>query len=357
MKPNGRPGAPLLEVDHLEVKLPVRNTAFGRLAGHVSAVDDVTFSLGEGETLGVVGESGCGKTTLIRAIARLRTPTGGSISFRGEDITTRSQRGLSRYRREAQMVFQDSQTSLNPRRQVGDIVYAAAKLRDKSRRDVGDLFERLGLARSDVNRYPREFSGGQRQRIGIARALAADPSLLLLDEPVSALDVSIQAQIINLLQDLQVERRLSYILVAHDLQVVRHISRRILVVYLGKAVEQATADELYRRPMHPYTAALIDAVPVPDPTRRRSRQRITGELPSPLDPPTGCRFHTRCPRATEVCRAEEPPLAAFPGGHTVACHHPLNVSADEMATATRASESPNSTPPRLSLSPVASATA
>jgi peptide/nickel transport system ATP-binding protein len=347
----------LLEVDHLEVRHQVRDKAFGRLAGHVSAVADISFRLDSGETLGIVGESGCGKTTLIRAIARLTDPSSGSIRFRGEDITHRSQRGLRSYRQEAQMVFQDSQLSLNPRRRVGDTVLAAAKLRGKGEREVGELLEHLGLARADAARYPRDLSGGQRQRINIARALAADPQLLLLDEPVASLDVSIQAQIINLLGELQRERQLSYLFVAHNLQVVRHISRRVMVVYLGKVVELAPSHDLYREPMHPYTSALISAVPVPDPSRRGEQRPPAGEMPSPLDPPSGCRFHPRCPYATEECRVEEPPLTELGNGHLVACHHPLSVTSAELANATRSRDSPRTASDRLPEVPAAAESA
>jgi oligopeptide/dipeptide ABC transporter ATP-binding protein len=321
---------PLLETEHLEVHFPVRSNAlFGRTVGHVHAVDDVTFALEDGETLGIVGESGCGKSTLIRALIRLVEPTAGTIRFRGRDVTHAGRRKLAPLRRELQMVFQDPQGSLNPRKRVGQIVGLPLKLRgiDDPRR-TRDLLARVGLNPEHVNRFPHEFSGGQRQRIGIARALAADPRVLLLDEPVSALDVSIQAQVVNLLEDLQDELGLSYLFVAHDLSVVRHVSDRIAVMYLGRIVEVSPAEELYERPIHPYTLGLLAAIPIADPRESRRRQRavVAGEPPSPMDPPSGCRFHTRCPYATEVCRTVDPPLIQHFDGHSAACHHPRNVA-------------------------------
>jgi oligopeptide/dipeptide ABC transporter ATP-binding protein len=344
---------PLLEVEHLVVHFPIkRGVLFDRTVGCVHAVSDVSLTLAEGETLGIVGESGCGKTTLARAIARLVDATAGTIRFRGEDITTAGRRALQPVRRELQMVFQDPQASLNPRKRVGQIVGAPLRLQrhaDGERDgDVGgrvrELLERVGLHPEHVNRFPHEFSGGQRQRIGIARALATDPHLILLDEPVSALDVSVQAQVVNLLDDLQDDMRLSYVFVAHDLSVVRHVSDRIAVMYLGKIVESSPAEELYVKPIHPYTAALLDAIPIPDPRENRARERhvVGGEPPNPIDPPSGCRFRTRCPRASEMCARVEPPLAAYPGGHLAACHHPLNVTQEEIAAATRSPLSPAS---------------
>jgi oligopeptide/dipeptide ABC transporter ATP-binding protein len=346
--------APLLEVEHLVVHFPIKRGAlFDRTVGHVHAVSDVSLTLAEGETLGIVGESGCGKTTLARAIARLVDATAGTIRFRGEDITTAGRRALQPVRRELQMVFQDPQASLNPRKRVGQIVGAPLRLQgrgnggesgdDLSAR-VRELLERVGLQPEHVGRFPHEFSGGQRQRIGIARALATDPRLILLDEPVSALDVSIQAQVVNLLDDLQDDMHLSYVFVAHDLSVVRHVSDRIAVMYLGKIVESSPAEELYVKPIHPYTAALLDAIPIPDPKENRARERhvVGGEPPNPIDPPSGCRFRTRCPRATELCARVEPQLTAYPGGHLAACHHPLNVNADEIASAKRSPLSPAS---------------
>ncbi len=337
----------LLQVRHLQVLFPVRSGILvSRTVAHVHAVDDVSFDLSEGETLGIVGESGCGKSTLIRTLMRLVDSTGGAIHYRGRDITKATRKQLRPVRRELQMVFQDPQSSLNPRKRVGQIVGLPLRLRgvggaqveDKAR----DLIGRVGLNPEHLNRFPHEFSGGQRQRIGIARALAAEPSLIMLDEPVSALDVSIQAQVVNLLEELQDELKLSYVFVAHDLSVVRHVSDRILVMYLGKVVEVSPAEELYDKPIHPYTEALLSAIPIPDPNENRARMRtvVEGEPPSPIDPPPACRFHTRCAFATEVCKTIEPPLTRYANGHLAACHHPQNVSPVEIAAATRDESSP-----------------
>jgi oligopeptide/dipeptide ABC transporter ATP-binding protein len=333
---------PLLEVDHLELRYPVRRGAlFDRTIAEVHAVDDVSLALGEGETLGVVGESGCGKTTLARCIVRLLEPSAGRIRFRGRDVTVARGRELRAMRREVQMVFQDPQASLNPRKRVGQIVGRPVRLRrgrgGSPAARVGELLRLVGLDPTHADRFPHEFSGGQRQRVGIARALAPEPSLVVLDEPVSALDTSIQAQVVNLLEDLQDELGLSYVFVAHDLSVVRHVSDRIAVMYLGKIVELAPAAELYARPIHPYTVGLLNAVPVPDPRANRARPRAIarGEPPDPVAPPLACRFHTRCPFATDVCRTVEPPLVEYPGGRFAACHHPRNVSPAEAAVAKR----------------------
>jgi peptide/nickel transport system ATP-binding protein len=342
--PGGGAGAPLLQVDHLQVLFPIRN-GLGRATKHVHAVDDVTLSLVEGETLGLVGESGCGKTTLARTLVRLTKPTGGGFRFRGTEVTGLKGKGLNAFRRDVQMVFQDPQSSLNPRKRVSAILQAAIRLRgERTGPGVTELLTRVGLDPEHAQRYPHEFSGGQRQRIGIARALAVDPRLIILDEPVSALDVSVQAQVVNLLDDLQDEQKLTYVFVAHDLSVVRHISDRIAVMYLGKVVELAPADDIYARPKHPYTASLLEAIPIPDPTRagRMRRGAPVGELPSPIDPPSGCRFHSRCPFATQVCIDVEPPLTRYPDGQLAACHHPLNVTAEELAGAVRSEDSPRS---------------
>jgi oligopeptide/dipeptide ABC transporter ATP-binding protein len=342
-----RNGKPLLEAEHVTVLFPVKaGLLVDRTVGHVHAVDDVSFRLPSGETLGIVGESGCGKTTLIRALARLLDTTDGAIRFRGEDITGAGRRALQPVRRQVQMVFQDPQASLNPRKRVSQILATPLRLRgvprDKVEAETRRLLDRVGLSPEHLNRFPHEFSGGQRQRIGIARALAMDPQLILLDEPVSALDVSIQAQVINLLDDLQDEFRLSYVFVAHDLSVVRHVSDRIIVMYLGKLMEVSPSEELYSKPIHPYTSALLGAIPIPDPRQNRARERpiVAGEPPSPVSPPSGCRFHPRCPRATEICSRVEPQLTEYANGHLAACHHPQNVSRDEIAAATRSPATP-----------------
>jgi oligopeptide/dipeptide ABC transporter ATP-binding protein len=341
--------APLLEAEHVVVHFPVKaGLLIDRTIARVHAVDDVSFRLIEGQTLGIVGESGCGKTTLARTLIRLLEPTAGAIRFRGRDISHAGRRELRPLRREMQMVFQDPQASLNPRKRAIQIVGAPMRLQGAPRKEieprVRELLRRVGLNPEHVNRFPHEFSGGQRQRIGVARALAVKPSLILLDEPVSALDVSIQAQVINLLDDLQDAFGLSYVFVAHDLSVVRHVSDSIAVMYLGKLVEISPGEELYLKPIHPYTQALLGAVPIPDPEENRARPRpvVRGEPPSPISPPSACRFRTRCPHATEICQIVEPPLVEYGNGHLAACHHPRNITATELATARRSKLSPRS---------------
>ncbi|MFI0779246.1 ABC transporter ATP-binding protein [Streptomyces sp. NPDC021212] len=322
---------PLLTVSGLVKHFPIKKGLLQRQSGAVQAVDGLDFDVRQGETLGVVGESGCGKSTMGRLITRLLEPTSGKIEFEGKDITHLGTAAMRPMRRDVQMIFQDPYSSLNPRHTVGAIVGAPFRLQGVTpeggiKAEVQRLLALVGLNPEHYNRYPHEFSGGQRQRIGIARALALKPKLVVADEPVSALDVSIQAQVVNLLDDLQDELGLTYVIIAHDLSVIRHVSDRIAVMYLGKIVELADRKALYETPMHPYTTALLSAVPVPDPRRRARRERILlkGDVPSPISPPSGCRFHTRCWKATEVCKREEPPLVALATGHQVACHHPEN---------------------------------
>jgi oligopeptide/dipeptide ABC transporter ATP-binding protein len=315
----------LLDVRKLTVHYPVRKGLFGRVTGHVHAADEVSFHIVEGETLGLVGESGCGKSSTAKAVLKLVDPTSGEIAWRGQRIDALSPAGMRPIRRELQAVFQDPYSSLNPRMRASDIVAEPIRnFEDASKGEIGDrvaaLFERVGLRADQLVKYPYEFSGGQRQRLGIARALAPRPSLIVCDEPVSALDVSVQAQVINLLMDLQDEFGLSYLFVAHDLAVVEHISHRVAVMYLGRIVELAETASLFANPQHPYTVALLSAVPVPDPKIARKRIILSGDVPSPVDPPTGCRFHTRCPHALARCRTEVPAMKELAPGHFAACH-------------------------------------
>ena len=339
---SGVSGRTLVELDDVRVWFPIKSgLVLDRHVGDVKAVDGVTLTIERGETLGLVGESGCGKSTLGRAILRLYEPTSGRIVFDGRDITTASHSEMREVRRRMQMVFQDPYASLNPRHSVGRIVGEPLRVHGvASGKEVGtrvrQLLEVVGLPADAASRYPHEFSGGQRQRIGLARALALNPELVVCDEPVSALVVSIQAQIINLMEELQRELGLTYLFIAHDLAVVRHISTRIAVMYLGKIVEVATADDLYENPLHPYTITLLSAIPIPDPEIERHRRaiRVAGDLPSPANPPAGCRFHTRCPFVQPTKCADEEPAPRSLDGHLVACHFAEDVKAGRIAPAT-----------------------
>jgi oligopeptide/dipeptide ABC transporter ATP-binding protein len=322
--------APLLELQDVRMHFPVREGVFLRAARSCKAVDGVSLTLRAGETLGLVGESGCGKSTLGKCIVRLHEPTGGKIIFEGTDLAPLKQSTLKPHRRHLQMVFQDPVESLNSRHTVGEILsepFAIHRVGNavSRRASVLALLDKVGLPAAAADRYPFEFSGGQRQRIGIARALALNPRMLVCDEPVSALDVSIQSQVLNLLLDLQRELGLTYLFIAHNLAVVKHVSDRIAIMYLGRIVELAAADEIYQSPLHPYTRALLSAIPRPNPQGRRERIVLQGDVPSPINPPTGCAFHPRCPHATDRCRAEAPALRPAPklAGHTVACHYDL----------------------------------
>jgi peptide/nickel transport system ATP-binding protein len=320
----------LLSIRGLVKHFPIKGGGLvRRAAGAVRAVDGISFDVGVGETVGLVGESGCGKTTAGRTIVKLLEPTAGSIVFDGQDISKFSRHDMQKIRRDIQIIFQDPYSSLNPRHTVGTIVGAPFRVQNLKteggiKKEVQGLLERVGLNPEHYNRYPHEFSGGQRQRIGIARAIALRPKLIVCDEPVSALDVSIQAQVVNLLEDLQNDFGIAYVFIAHDLSVVRHISDRVTVMYLGKVMELADRDTLYKAPQHPYTHALLSAVPVPDPNKERTRERIllTGDLPSPSNPPSGCVFRTRCPKAQDRCTSEVPEVRELAPGHLVACHFP-----------------------------------
>ncbi|SEQ18625.1 ABC transporter ATP-binding protein [Piscibacillus halophilus] len=319
----------LLKVNNLKQYFPIKGGFLGRTVNHVKAVDDVTFNIYEGETVSVVGESGCGKSTTGRAILRLDDPTDGTIEFNGEDLLSLNKKEMRKRRKDIQVIFQDPYASLNPRQTVFQILAEAMEIqdvvpKDKRRERAIELLETVGLNAEQVDRFPHEFSGGQRQRIGIARALAVEPKLIICDEAVSALDVSVQAQVLNLLKKLQREFNLTFLFIAHDLGVVRHISDRVIVMYLGKVVEIADKKSLFDNPQHPYTKALLSAIPTPDPEAKKERIVLQGDVPSPINPPTGCRFHTRCPFATEMCKTDTPELRNLDNmaeGHQASCHH------------------------------------
>ncbi|SHH90071.1 ABC transporter ATP-binding protein [Virgibacillus chiguensis] len=319
----------LLKVTNLKQYFPIKGGFLGRTVNHVKAVDDVTFEIFEGETLSVVGESGCGKSTTGRAILRLDEPTAGEIEFDGGDLLALSKSDMRKKRKDLQVIFQDPYASLNPRQTVAQILTEAMAIQNvipkkERRKRAIELLETVGLNAGQIDRYPHEFSGGQRQRVGIARALSVNPKLIICDEAVSALDVSVQAQVLNLLKNLQREFKLTFLFIAHDLGVVRHISDRIIVMYLGKIVEIADKKSLFDNPQHPYTKSLLSAIPTPDPEAKKERIILKGDVPSPIDPPTGCRFHTRCPFATDLCKTEVPDLRNLDHmkeGHRAACHH------------------------------------
>ncbi|PEO41779.1 peptide ABC transporter ATP-binding protein [Bacillus sp. AFS026049] len=315
----------LLKVDQLKQYFPIKGGFFGRTINHVKAVDDITFDIKQGETLSIVGESGCGKSTTGRAILRLDEPTSGSIHFQDRDLLSLGKKEMRRTRKDLQVIFQDPFASLNPRQTIGKILGEALAIQNvvpkenrKSR--IEELLGHVGLRPESMERYPHEFSGGQRQRIGIARALAVDPKLIICDEAVSALDVSIQAQVLNLLKSLQRQFDLTFLFISHDLGVVRHISDRVMVMYLGKIVEIADKKSIFEQPQHPYTRALLSAIPVPNPVHERERILLTGDVPSPIDPPNGCRFHTRCPFVQDICKTQLPELKRSAQNHQVACH-------------------------------------
>ncbi|QKE75596.1 dipeptide ABC transporter ATP-binding protein [Arthrobacter citreus] len=315
----------LLNVDHLKQYFPIKGGILGRTINHVKAVDDISFHIYEGETLSIVGESGCGKSTTGRAILRLDEPTSGSIHFKEKDLLSLGKKEMRKIRKDLQVIFQDPFASLNPRQTIGQILGEALAIqnvvpKEERRARIEELLEHVGLRPEAMERYPHEFSGGQRQRVGIARALAVDPKLIICDEAVSALDVSIQAQVLNLLKSLQKKFSLTFLFISHDLGVVRHISDRVMVMYLGKIVEIADKKSIFDNPQHPYTRALLSAIPVPNPVHQRERIILTGDVPSPIDPPSGCRFHTRCPFAIDICKTRVPELKLSEQNHQVACH-------------------------------------
>lgn len=316
---------PLLKVENLQKYFPIKGGVFQHVVGHVKAVENLSFTLEKGETFGLVGESGCGKSTAGRTILRLHERTGGNVVFRGKDIFSLNKKELRDMRQHMQLVFQDPYSSLNPRMTIGESIGEALVehglcTKGEKKERVLAVMEQCGLQPYQIDRYPHEYSGGQRQRVGIARALALNPEFVVCDEPVSALDVSIQAQIINLLCELQQKRQLSYLFISHDLSVIKHISHRIGVMYLGELIETAKKDDLYAAPAHPYTKALLSAVPVPDPDAKRNRIVLQGDLPSPANPPSGCKFHTRCPECKDICKQQEPPVVDLGNGHKAKCH-------------------------------------